>query len=584
MKLTGLALALLSASAVVTSTIPAEARPAAARKHVAKRFLKKLADPKTLPDPKTRGSQARVAYSKAGEMRPTRDVQGRRPEPLTAEEDAAAEIQKLLRGPFLRRGITGLFVADARTGQPLFSVNATDPVNPASNVKLISTATALELLGPEFRYPTRILGPAPVNGVVKGDVYLLGSYDPTLTTVDMHEIAATMARAGITSIEGSIAVGSDPTRDGIYRAVVPIEITAGEPGQPPTATVPANFDLVDVKVVATTHKRARKPRLTYKTEITKTEQGYPRITLTIGGVLGKGSATMYPLWTRQRTATAAYSLISALRAHSINITGEMKVTELGDFIGDSVLSGALPIELGRHESRPLADIVARVNKWSVNWLADRVVMTAAALGRHQQPSMELAIEEMYSWLARHPHIAKPGTIIDTGSGLSYRTQITTQDLVSVIRAGGGYLGGGDAKLSAAWLRSLSIAGNDGTLRSRFRNTNAQGHIVGKTGTLSTAIALAGILDIDPARPLAFALVTNTDAPLSKAYVRKAHEKVIGEICKYLVKTAAPTATAPVPALPLPSTSVNDGNDLEPELEETSGAPDAVLDAETARSK
>jgi len=72
-------------------------------------------------------------------------------------------IQRLLRGP-LRTGVTGLFVADAKSGEPLFAVNAGDPLNPASNVKLISTAAALELLGPEFRYPTRVLGPTPVGG------------------------------------------------------------------------------------------------------------------------------------------------------------------------------------------------------------------------------------------------------------------------------------------------------------------------------------------------------------------------------------------------------------------------------------
>src|SRR5262245_35446962 len=175
------------------------------------------------------GAHARVAYGKAGELRPAREAVGRREQPPTVEEDIAKQIEKLLRGP-LRKGVTGLFVADARSGEPLFAVNADDPLNPASNIKMISTATALELLGPSFRYSTRLLGGAPdAKGVIKGDIYLLGTWDPTLGVDDMDKLAEQVAAKGVRQLDGDVLVGSDPTRDGIYRAMVPIEITAGEP-------------------------------------------------------------------------------------------------------------------------------------------------------------------------------------------------------------------------------------------------------------------------------------------------------------------------------------------------------------------
>jgi D-alanyl-D-alanine carboxypeptidase/D-alanyl-D-alanine-endopeptidase (penicillin-binding protein 4) len=564
-----------AAALLVALVLPAYAKPQPRKRTASAKPTKR-----TPVNPLKIGAHARVTFQRAGELRPTREAVPRRPEPLTVEEETAASIQKLLRGPVLRRGVTGLFVADAKTGEPLFAVNATDPLNPASNVKLISTATALELLGPEFRYPTRVLGAAPgLGGIVRGDIYLLGSYDPTLSAADLHEIAATMARSGVTAVQGNIAVGADRTRDGIYRSLIPIEITAGEPGQPALAVAPADYKLVDLKVTATTAKKPmRRARLTYKTEVVTNELGFPRITLTIGGTIGKGAHTMYPLWTKQRTAHAAYSLIAALKAHGITVSGEMKTVELGDFVGDTVLGGALPIELGRHESQPLADIVRRVNKWSVNWLADRVIMTAAALAKHQEPSMEVALDAMYGWLSRHPHIAKDAARIDTGSGLSYRTQITPTDIVSLVRAAGGFNGDTESKIAQAWLSSLSIAGTDGTLRSRFRNSEASGRIHGKTGTLSTAIAISGILDIDPTRPLVFSLVTNTDAPLSKVLVRRAHEQVVGEICKYLAKTSK---TTPIQThVPVPAPMLPEGQDIE--VEEIDA--EAQLDAETATSK
>jgi D-alanyl-D-alanine carboxypeptidase/D-alanyl-D-alanine-endopeptidase (penicillin-binding protein 4) len=521
------------------------------------------------------GAHARVAINHAGDLRPAREAVGRREEPLTAEEETAKQIEKLLRGP-LRYGVTGLFVADARTGEALFAVNADDPLNPASNVKMISTATALELLGPDFRYPTRLMGATPDGGVVRGDVYLLGSYDPTLTIADLDEIATGLAARGVTRIDGAIVVGADPTRDGIYRSVIPIEIRAGgEPGAPVTAAAPAGMDLVSLRIAAKTAKPGTRTRLSFKVEPARDATGHPRIAVTVSGTIAKGRETMYPLVTRERTAVAAHGLRSALRAHNIAVAGDFKIAELDAFVGEAVAAGNLPIELGRHESPRLAHIIARINKWSVNWLADRVIMTAAALVKRQPPSMDLALSAMYDWLIRHPRIAKDDLVVDTGSGLSYHTRITAHELVAILRSAAGFEPDGDATVSQAWLNSLSIAGTDGTLSGRFRTTEVRGRIRGKTGTLSTAIALSGILDVDPQRPLAFSLITNGDAPLSKGYVRRAHEQVVGLLCRYLARTRkgadaeqAPAIIPPEPP-PVPSTDLED-------LE-----PDAALDDEAA---
>src|SRR5439155_13292094 len=129
--------------------------------------------------------------------------------------------------------------------------------------------------------------------------------------------------------------------------------------------------------------------------------------------------------------------------------------------------------------------------------------------------------------------------------------------------------------------SLSVGGTDGTLTRRFRDAITRGRLHGKTGTLSTVIALSGILDVDPARPLAFSIVTNGDRPLSKGYVRKAHEQVVGLICKYLAKTAKLPPT-PAPALAVPAAAAKPPiahPTLPDDLEEA--GPDPVLDAETS---
>ena len=143
-----------------------------------------------------------------------------------------------------------------------------------------------------------------------------------------------------------------------------------------------------------------------------------------------------------------------------------------------------------------------------------------------------------------------------------------------MRSAAGFGADADAVLGAAWLGSLSISGTDGTLTRRFRTPDVRGRIRGKTGTLSTVIALSGLLDIDPARPLVFSIVTNGDRPLSKGYVRRAHEQLVGLLCQYLVKTTkSPTPAHLQPPLPDVHPALPD------DLEEVE--PDAQLDAETA---
>ncbi|HTL38118.1 MAG TPA: D-alanyl-D-alanine carboxypeptidase/D-alanyl-D-alanine-endopeptidase [Kofleriaceae bacterium] len=567
------------------ATANAETKPATRAKISAKPVAEAVKAKQT--------TRARVTYGK--ELRPAREVIGRREEPLTVEEQTAKQIEKLLRGP-LRNGITGLFVCDATTGEPLFAVNADDPLNPASNVKMISTATALELLGPQFKYSTRVLANEPdASGAIKGDMFLLGTWDPTLALSDMDQLAEQLAARGVKSLEGDVLTGSDPTRDGIYRAMIPLEVKAADPTQPPTVTAPAGFDLFQFEVTAKTAKKAMKrAKLKATSEVITDANGHRRIKVTIAGTIGKGGDTMLPFYSRERTLVSSHALRAALKNHNITITGDTRVVELGDFIGDSVSvkTHALPIELARHESPELQEIVRRVNKFSINWLADRVIMTAAALSKRTTPSMDVAVEAMYGWLQRHPQLDKDAVTIDTGSGLSYRTRISASELVKVVRAAGGFATGTDQDNAKAWLTSLSIAGTDGTLRSRFRLTDVKGHIHGKTGTLSTAVALTGVLDLDPTRPLAFSIVTNTLKPLKKAYIRKAHEQLVGLIASYITATAKPTTATPVstpvqlgtPTVAEPPPLSDSTPDEESAADNAEAQPDPELDVETATSK
>src|SRR5262249_28719042 len=164
--------------------------------------------------------------------------------------------------------------------------------------------------------------------------------------------------AGVHELAGDVVIGADPTRDGIYRAMVPIAIKAGTPGEPPVVTTPAGYDLVTVKNGAKTRKGGGAAALSYKTESVKDEAGRLHVVLSVTGTIGNGAPAPYQMPTTERTAHAAHALRAALRARHVDVYGDIKIEELGEFIGDAVAAGALPVELARHESVPLAQIVA----------------------------------------------------------------------------------------------------------------------------------------------------------------------------------------------------------------------------------
>lgn len=553
------------------------------------------------PKTQSRGA-ARVAIGVSGTLRAAAP-KGRRTELLSLEEEVARRMEELLRGP-LRAGTTAIYVADARTGEPVFAVRPDDALNPASNVKLLSTAAAIDLLGADFRYQTRVLGAVPHRNVVRGDLYLLGSFDPTLGSGAMQELAAALAASGVMRIDGDLVVGPSPTRDAVYRALLPLEITAGADGEPPTVRAPVGYEYLtfDVTAKTVTGKKARRARLAFREQPVAatgaagaanpaSAPGTPvvedplhasgaRLQVTISGSIAAGRTFTHWFWVRDRGRHAAHLLRAALVAQGIAVTGDVRKSELPSYLLQRVREGALPVVLARHQSAPLADIVARVNKRSINWLADRVIMTAAALRYGELPSMPRALDAMYDWLDKNLHVSREQILVDTGSGLSYNTQVSTRHLVQLLRTAGGYAQGREHDPEhRAWLDSLAFSDGgvqDGTLRGRFRGSGFSGRVRGKTGTLSTSIALSGVLEVDPERPLLFSIVTNSSSPLAKSRVRAGHDRLIALLGQYVTKRAAIAGTPrPAPASSAPAASAAPPAPATPATPVTGGASDPI---------
>ena len=490
---------------------------------------------------------------------------------------AAIAIDKLLRGP-LRHGTTALYVVDAATGRELFSLRPDERLNPASNVKMISTAAALDLLGPDFQYRTRLLGPGPdAAGLIDGDVYLHGSYDPTLGESGLEDLAAQVAAGGVKTIHGDVLVGSVATRDGLYRSKIHVDVVATAAGAAPRVDVTPASDFVEVVNLATTGKRPKvKGRITVGTEVVTRTDGHTRLVITVRGLIGKGKHTESALFTKERHFHAAHVLRAALRRHGVELTGDVAIRALPAYVDGLAAIGRLPIALGENRSAALGDIVAQVNKRSINWLSDRIIATAALTGHDDLPSVAHGVDAMYAWLDRRTGIGRGDAFVDTGSGLSHRTQLSARQLVGVLRTAAGFTAHGDddARIVAcaqAFTHSLSVAGVDGTLRGRFRADGLRGRVIGKTGTLRDSIALSGLLTGADDRRIAFSLVTNGHDSTHKRAVRAGHEAVLEILDHYLAATAtarpaiivaAPVVATVAAALPAADPAAHEDSDEE----------------------
>jgi D-alanyl-D-alanine carboxypeptidase/D-alanyl-D-alanine-endopeptidase (penicillin-binding protein 4) len=456
--------------------------------------------------------------------------------PPSSIEKLGEQINQVCAGRELLPGTTAVYLVDAASGQPLFSLHADARLNPASNVKLVSTATVLDVLGPEWRFVTRVYGlPPDQGGVSRGDVYLRGQSDPTLSQSRLRELARAVAASGVKRIAGDLLIGDSPTRDALGSSALKVTVRgAGKKGKAPLVELSPRSDFVHLVVKAKT-AGGKRSRLSVQSRVDMDED-HPRLVVTVTGRAARGRVSSFFTSARKPSTFTAYTLRAALRDAGVEMAGKVRVADFVSFAGKTTAGGDLIVELGRTQSKTVAEIIARINKPSNNFLADRMVMVAGAAAFGGEPSMAKGVQAMHRFLAS-AGIDPEALYLDTGSGLSYATKLSPKQIVQLLRVAAGYQQrqGEVEPNSEAFLQSLSIAGVDGTLRGRFHNMGNGARLVCKTGTLTHIIALSGFFEV-AVRTLAFSIVSNVIR--HKFGVRSAHEQIVLAMIDYMAHTSA----------------------------------------------
>lgn len=425
-----------------------------------------------------------------------------------------------------------ILIQDAETGYPLYERDTGRSFIPASNTKLYSTAAALNALGADFRFETRITTDGTVeDGVLRGNLFVIGSGDPVIggrftdgdITAYFRQWADSLKARGVHTVDGSI-IGDDDAFDEEpygygwqwddlpywYAAEVSalsfndncidFFLDGTEPGQPATLRwEPHN----------TSYVTAENRSLTVAADAGITED-YFRVQgsnhFFLGSLVPQGRTDGESLSVSNPTAFFVHVLREVLLQQGIAVRGgSVDIDDLG-----VKPSRDRQTPLFSHFSPTLGEIVKPLNKGSQNLYAEQVlralaVVAAPAPGEARAGSAALSIQR-----ARRQTFGPAG--VDTvrlqlvdGSGLARQNLVTSSMTAALLHFMWRHP---DAAVREAFLTSLPIAGVDGTLSSRMRGTPAEGQVRAKTGTVGNVSALSGYVTTPSGKTLIVSIMAN----------------------------------------------------------------------------
>ncbi|MBE0431881.1 D-alanyl-D-alanine carboxypeptidase/D-alanyl-D-alanine-endopeptidase [candidate division WOR-3 bacterium] len=405
-------------------------------------------------------------------------------------------IDSILNQPELQHAHVGMIVLDLSRDTVIYARNCQKSMVPASNVKIITSATALSFLGPEFRYKTRLAIDGPVrSGALFGDLYVFGGGDPGFTLEDIERFVTAVRTSGIYDIKGDIVLVDDYFTDErlpvgwawhYLDARYAAEISA----------LSLNHNAVKVRIEATAPGEAAnvflQPGTGYVKLISRmvTRPGSDSIiifrrtdanVIHVDGAIGSGRTRSIDVAVKDPAMYFGEYLKERLQAAGIRIEGDCsKSTAASAYLPgpgyemlDSVVSG------------PLMGIIKELNTESVNLYGEAIIKT---LGSHfrKDGSFRAGVSIAKEFM-RRCGVDTTLVVLHDGSGLSRQNLVSPYAIVLVLR--GMYHSG----LFQAFYDLLPGPG-EGTMQTRFNGL--KGSLRAKTGTLDAISCLSGYLNIN----------------------------------------------------------------------------------------
>jgi D-alanyl-D-alanine carboxypeptidase/D-alanyl-D-alanine-endopeptidase (penicillin-binding protein 4) len=453
----------------------------------------------------------------------------------------SAAIEAVTNRPQFTRGRWGILIQTLSSSYTLYSRDSKKYFVPASNVKLLTTAAALHQLGSQFRIRTSIYGTD--NGFLR----IVGRGDPSLSDIQLRQLAQQLSRRGIRQVRQLIA------EENYFQGytVNPSwewEDVQADYGAPVNSLI-LNQNTVmltllpqqlsqRVRVVWADPTEATRWRLENESVTTKpSEQTFINVSRNLQGAVLKITGHMAVDSQPESVSLAVLDPVGhflryfhrALVAEGIKATADTSaITGISDIIRYRLRLSVAP-ELAAVESPPLSQLLVETNQNSNNLYAEALLRTLAVVAKRSLNAKSNAPEPTDSTAEIGLHVVKEtltqlgvdpaGYVLVDGSGLSRHNLVSPEAIAQTLRAMA------KSQLAPIYRASLPVAGINGTLQNRFRETAAQGIMQGKTGTMSGIVALSGYLDAPDYQPLVFSIIVNqSDQPA--ATIRQAIDEIV----------------------------------------------------------
>nr|WP_144555707.1 D-alanyl-D-alanine carboxypeptidase/D-alanyl-D-alanine-endopeptidase [Bacillus sp. X1(2014)] len=440
---------------------------------------------------------------------------------MYGHEKMVQQMNQLINNdPSLKGAIAGVSIRSAVDGKIIYAQQGDVRLRPASNMKLLTAAAALNILGEDYTFTTEIHTDGEIKKkTIKGNLYIKGKGDPTLLKTDFDQIAEEIQKRGIKKISGNL-IGDDTWYDDVrYSLDLPWSDETTHYGaqiSALTASPTKDYDAGSVKVLVQPAARiGEKPsvKLTPKTNYLKItnkavtgaeeskknitiERVHAKNTITIKGTIpikAKPEQDWIGVWDPTRYAMSL--LKQSLTEHGIQVTGKLKTGMVPDTAK----------MLTTHHSIPLSELLVPFMKLSNNVHAEILIKEMGRIVKGKG-SWENGLKVLNSELVKFG-VNPKSLVLRDGSGVSHVNLIPANQLTQLLFTVQ------KEEWFSSYLQSLPVAGapekmEGGTLRNRLKEPLFRGRVKAKTGTISTVSSISGYVKTKSGQTLIFSILLN----------------------------------------------------------------------------
>lgn len=460
-----------------------------------------------------------------------------------ARAQLSDEIGQVLNDKLLARAAVGIDVVrlGKSTGDVgrIYQLNPTMPLVPASNLKVITTSAALEQLGGDFKFRTLLL-------YHNGDMILVGDGDPTFGDAELLKKVGwdvnTVFKTWATGLAAkqlrsmrNLLVDDSVFDDEFLHPDWPADQTQKR-YDAEIAALNLNANCIDVYVRPAGFGRlvdfSTDPATRYVSIKNSCAAGSDNAVwlsrqtgtneLVLRGTARNANAVPVSVTVHDPPMYAGTVLAEEFERAGITVTGQIKRDRsMRQAYLDAQKSGDKSWTLLAVHETPLTSVIDRANKDSMNLYAECLCkrLGFARFGEGTWKTGTKAVGEFLSSL----QIPSTQYTLDDGCGLSKNNAISAHLMVSVLTHD--YFGPN----AEAWMASLSVAGEDGTLAERFHGTDLRGRVIAKTGFVNGVSCLSGYLRAKDDNWYCFSILFNGIPEGSNSGAKALQERIVRAI-------------------------------------------------------